>query len=197
MSLATKIHAIALAASLAFVGAGCKKECPGGGGGGGGGACPAPVPAAGPIKVGDILGGFGGGGKGDGEFTVPVIGGISVSVDCGAVTVQADKPEKGKSQVDMTCKFSKLGLSGNVDIKIIIGPDGKGSISATGKADFIVTTEDINAYIDLTGGSQTGNTITINATANGQCFKATLTRNGDNISVSVDNPKTSISIDKK
>ena len=197
MNGVVKIQLLVLALMLAFVGAGCKKECPGGGGG----ACPAPqpapAPAKGPINVSDLLSGFEGGGSGKGTFTVPGLGGINVSVDCTEVKVQKDKPEVGTTQTDMKCSFSKWGLSGNATITMRVDKDGKGSISVTGKADFVVTEQDINVYVDLTGGSQTGNTVTINASANGQCFTATLTRDGDKITVSVDNPKTTIEINKK
>lgn len=199
MSSIARIHTLVLALMLAFVTAGCKKDCPGGGGGGG--ACPAPAPspapAKGPINVGDLLDGFGGGAKGSGTFTVPGLGGIDVSVDCGAVTVSKDTPAAGKTKVEMKCTFSKWGLSGDAKITMIVDKDGKGSITCTGKADFVVYDQDINVFVDLNGGSQTGNTVTIDATAAGQCFTATLTRDGDNIIIEVSNPKTKIDIKKK
>jgi hypothetical protein len=190
-----RIHALLLVVLLALVAMGCKKECPAGGGG----ACPAPQPAPpkGPINVSDILKGFEGGGSGKGTFTVPGLGDINVKVDCTEVTIQKDKPEVGTTQVDMKCSFDKWGLSGNATIKLRVDSDGKGSISCTGKADFVIYKQDINVYVDLNGGSQTGNTVTIDATANGQCFTATLTRDGDKITVEVSNPKTKIEINKK
>jgi hypothetical protein len=173
-------------------------DCPKPGGGGGVCPAPAPAPAPGPINVGGILTGFGGGGTGNGAFTLPGLGDLNVSLDCGPVTVQANKPAAGQTQSDMTCSFSKLGVSGSVKITIVMDKDGKGSISANGNASFFgVTSKPINAYIELTGGSQTGNTVTVNGTANGQCLTATITRDGDKITIEVSNPKTKIEINKK
>jgi hypothetical protein len=76
--------------------------------------------------------------------------------------------------------------------------DGKGSITVSGSASFFgVGSKDIYASIDLTGGTQTGNTATVNATANGKCMTATITRNGDTITIEVSDPKTKVEIKKK
>ena len=43
----------------------------------------------------------------------------------------------------------------------------------------------------------TGNTVTVNGSANGQCLMATITRDGDKITIEVSSPKTKIEINKK
>jgi hypothetical protein len=189
-----RIGLAALTLALAGANAGCgdkcekpAEKCP---------ALPNP-PAKVPIDLAGILAGFEAGAGGSGSFTVPVLGGISVTVTCGGLKIEKDKPEAGKTKVTGSCTFKKLGLSGTASIELVIDKDGNGHIAASGKADFVVYDQDINVWVDLKGGVQSGKTITVNAEANGQCFQATLTRDGDKLIAEATNPKTKIEVNKK
>lgn len=163
-----------------------------------GGACPAPAPAAGKVEVGGLLDGITGG-KGSAKLTIPGYGETSVSLTCDAVTVKKDTPAAGTTQVKLSCKFSKFpGISGTIDVTIEIDAAGKGSITATGRASIpIVGEQNINVSIDLNGGSQTEQTISLDVTVNGKCSKATIKRDGDKIIIEVEDPVTRIEITKK
>ena len=189
-----KIRVVLAALGLAFASAGCgdpckpaAKVCP---------VIPNP-PAKVPIDLAGILAGFEGGGNGSGTFTVPGLGEIGVTVKCADLKIEKDKPDPGKTKVTGKCTFSKLGISGNADLELVIDKDGKGHIAATGKADLWVTEQDINVWVELKGGAQVGQTITVSAEANGQCFTATLTRDGDKLVGEASDPKTKIEVTKK
>ncbi|MBA3464041.1 MAG: hypothetical protein H0T46_29055 [Deltaproteobacteria bacterium] len=186
--LKLRVVLTALGLSLAAPGCGdpCKpqaKACP---------VLPNP-PAKVPIDLAGMLAGFEGGGKGKGTFTVPVLGELGVTVDCSDLKIEKDTPEKGSTKVTGKCKFSKFGLGGTADLELVIDKDGKGHIAATGTSDF----GDINVWVEIKSGVQAGQTITVSAEANGQCFTATLKRDGDKLIGEATDPKTKIEIGKK
>lgn len=187
-ALKIRIVLAALGLTLAAPGCGepCKppaKQCP---------VLPNP-PAKVPIDLPGLLAGFEGGGKGSGTFTVPVWGDLGVKVDCSDIKIEKDKPEKGSTKVTGKCKIEKLFLGGTADLELVIDKDGKGHIAATGSSDF----GDINVWVEIKGAVQVGQTITVNAEANGQCFTATLKRDGDKLIAEASEPKTKIEIGKK
>ncbi len=196
MKTAFGLRIVSAAIGLAIAASGCGEPC----------APPAkacPVlpnpPQKGPIKIVDLLAGFENGGSGSGSFTVPIlpVKDVSVTVTCGNLKIQKDKPDVGKTKITGSCTFKKLGMSGTADLEIIVDKDGNGHIAATGNADLVLTDIPINVWVELKGGHQVGQTVTVSAEANGQCFTATLTRDGDKLIVEADNPKTKIEVTKK